>query len=166
MAVKSIFAILFFLSGLTAQARRLKQGFDKSAFYNVMASGDTVDINNELILVMAALIPEKEAYKGALLMKKAGLLTKPAAKLKSFKAGCIKLETAIKKDSTNGEYHFLRLSIQEHAPKVVRYFKDLEHDRHIIQRTFKELLPEVQKAIKDYTKNSRILHPEDIDPKN
>jgi hypothetical protein len=44
-----------------------------------------------------------------MLMKKSGLLSKPKKKLKVFKAGREKLETAIRRDdSVNVEYHFLR----------------------------------------------------------
>jgi hypothetical protein len=162
----TIFTIFFILSCVVVQGRQPLQGFDKSSFYAVMASGNVDDINNELIIVMAVSIPEKKAYKGALLMKKAGLLTKATDKLKFFKAGYILLESALKKDSTNGEYHFLRLAIQEHAPRIVKYFKDMRKDTAYIHNTFKDLSPEVQKAIIDYSKNSKILHPEDFNLKN
>src|SRR5258706_14096686 len=130
MRLMTIFSTFLILSGMSMQGSQLQQGFDKTSFYTVMASGNIADINDELTIIATISIPEKEAYKGALLMKKAGLITKAADKLKSFKAGCILLESALKKDSTNGEYHFLRLSIQEHAPRTVKYFKDLEKDSH------------------------------------
>ena len=157
-----IFVSFLALSGIAAQGGQIPQTFDKSSFYSVMASENVKDVNNELRIVAATSIPEKEAYEGSLLMKKAGLLTKPADKLKFFRSGGIKLESALIKDSTNGEYHFLRLTIQEHAPRVVKYFKDLEKDRHYIQVTFKDLSPAVQKAILDYCKHSKTLHAEDL----
>src|ERR1039458_2976118 len=110
MWVKIIFAFFFTLSGMVVNGRQLQQGFDKTSFYNVMASGKVADINNELAIVAAVSIPEKEAYEGTLLMRKAGLLRKAADKLKSFRSGCMKLESALMKDSTNGEYHFLTLN--------------------------------------------------------
>jgi len=166
MRLITIFAFFFILSGMSVQGRQKLQTFDKSFFYNVMASGSLEDINAELQIVTAASIPEKEAYKGALLMKKAGLLTKAADKLKIFKAGCIQLESALKKDSTNGEYHFLRLTVQEHAPRTVKYFKDLKKDSLYIQNTFKDLSPVIQKVIIDYSKNSKILRPENFQLKS
>ena len=166
MRLITIFAFFFILPGMTVQGRQILQTFDKSSFYKVMASGSLENINGELIIVATASIPEKEAYEGALLMKKAGLLNKPADKLKFFRSGCIKLESALIKDSTHSEYHFLRLTIQEHAPRKVKYFKDLEKDSHYIQITFKDLSPVIQKAISDYSKNSKILRPEDFQKKN
>jgi hypothetical protein len=144
----------------------LLQNFDRSAFYTVMASANTDGINKELTLLDASSIREKDAYEGALLMKKAGLAAIPAEKLKFFKSGRIKLESSLIKDSTNGEYHFLRLTIQEHAPRIVKYAADLEKDRQFVYLTFKNLSPVVQYAIIDYSKHSRILRLEDLTPKN
>ena len=166
MRLITIFAFFFILSCKAVQGRQIVQTFDKSSFYNVMASGSLEDINAELTIVAAASIPEKKAYEGALLMKKAGLLKKAADKLKFFKAGYFQLESALKKDSTNGEYHFLRLTIQEHAPRTVKYFKDLEKDSLYIQNTFKDLSPVIQKVIIDYSKNSKILRPENFQLKS
>jgi len=140
----------------------LKQDFDKPDFYAVLASGKLEDINKELILLNTASIPEKEAYEGTLLMRKSGLLKIPAEKLRFFKKGRIKLESALLKDSSNCEYHFLRLTIQEHAPKVVKYNSELENDKQYILKYFKDLSPVVQKVIINYSKNSKILNPEDF----
>jgi hypothetical protein len=142
------------------------QDFDRQAFYSVMASGDLARLNGELLIVRSATLPEKEAYEGALLMRKAGLVARPAEKLKFFKTGRIKLESALLKDSTNGEYHFLRLTIQEHAPGVVKYSRDLEKDSRSIHANFKRLSPAVRQAIIEYSKHSKTLNPEDFDPKN
>lgn len=143
-----------------------QQDFDRSAFYTALASANADGINRELTLLGAASIREKEAYEGALLMKKAGLVAIPAEKLKFFKAGRFKLESSLKKDSTNGEYHFLRLTIQEHAPRIVKYAADLEKDSQYIQLTYKSLSPVVQHAIIDYCKQSKILHAEDLTTKH
>lgn len=162
MRLITIFAFFLILSDMAVQGRQKLKTFDRSAFYKVMASGSLATIDAELTIVAAADISEKEAYKGALFMKKAGLLKKAADKLKIFKAGYILLESALKKDSTNGEYHFLRLTIQEHVPRTVKYYKDLERDRLYVQNTFKDLSPVIQKAIIDYSKNSKVLRPDDF----
>jgi hypothetical protein len=162
MKLSILFALFFSLSGVMVQGENLLQSFDRSAFYAVMASGKMEEVNEELILLNSASISEKEAYVGALMMRKGGLVKIPAEKLKFFKAGRIKLETALLKDNSNGEYHFLRLTIQEHAPKIVRYRTELETDRQYIKKSFKNLSPVVQQAIIDYSKNSQILHPQDF----
>jgi hypothetical protein len=154
-----IFSLLFCF---VLKGRNLLQEFDKSAFYTVMESGKIEAINKELSLLNSEVISEKEAYEGALLMRKAGIVAVPAEKLKLFKAGRIKLETSLLKDSSNGEFHFLRLTIQEHAPKVVKYHSELEIDKEYIQKSFKTLPIVVQQAIIRYSKNSRTLHQQDF----
>lgn len=162
MKLKLLFAFFILISGMAAEGKFWSQIFDKAEYYKVMATGKTDDVNNELELVKASSATEKEAYEGALLMRKAGLVAIPAEKLKHFKSGRIKLETAISKDNENVEYRFLRLIIQEHAPKITKYSSDIEQDSKMIKSSYKNLLPVLQQAITDYSKKSKILHPEDF----
>lgn len=162
MKLKILFAVYFIISGAMVLGKNLEQDFDRSAFYEAMASGNIKNVNEELIILQSASIIEKEAYEGALMMRKSGLLKIPAEKLKYFKKGRIKLEMALLKDSGNGEYHFLRLTIQEHAPKIVKYRTELENDKQYILKSFKNLSPVVQQAIIDYSKSSKILNPKDF----
>jgi hypothetical protein len=78
-------------------------------------------------------------------------------RLDDFKAGGKQLEYAIKTDSTNVEFRFLRLCIQENAPRFLGYHSDLDRDNLYIRLHFKQLTPVVQDAIKDYCKQSHIL---------
>jgi len=162
MKFKGIFWLFYLFSFIAGQATPVWQDFDKPAFYNVLAYGNVDKVTAELTLIEASSIREKEAYAGVLLMKKAGLVSKPAEKLRLFKTGRIRLETALARDSTNGEYHFLRLIIQEHAPKIVKYSADLEKDSKIIHHTFKSLTPAAKQAIIDYSQHSKVLRPEDF----
>lgn len=150
----------FLLAG-TARASGL-QTFDKDLFYSVMSSASLEKIEEELEIVRNSSIAEKNAYEGALLMRKAGLLKKADDKLKAFKAGRIKFETAMQADGSNPEFRFLRLTIQEHAPRVVKYFKEQDADKLAVVQGFKNLEAPVQKAIREYSKNSKILRPEDL----
>lgn len=157
-----IFSLFFILFGAMAQGENIPQKFDRSAFYAAIRSGKIDEINNELSALNSSTGNEKEAFEGTLLMRKAGLVKIPGEKLKLFRAGRVKLETAIAKDGNNAEYRFLRLIIQEHAPKIVRYNKQLETDKLYIQKSFKNLSPVVQQAIMDYSKDSKILHAQDL----
>lgn len=131
--------------------------FDKAAYYKVFADGLVEDINMESDLISKNSFKEKQAYQAALLMKKAGLVSKPMEKLKLFKSGRIKLEESIAADSLNTEYRFLRLLIQEHAPKIVKYRNKLLEDSKHIESNFKTLSPLLQQTIKEYSKKSTIL---------
>jgi hypothetical protein len=155
--MKIFINLLLLLLILTVKGSSQKTGFDKSAFYNAMATNDQDQINAQLSILKNALISEKEAYEGALLMKKAGLVSKAKEKLSFFKAGRIKLEASIKKDNGNAEFNFLRLIIQEHAPKAVEYRNNIENDVSVIRSSFKTLPQVVQQAISDYSKKSKVL---------
>lgn len=162
MRYKLVFVGVLLSAGI-AGAQAQTQKFDKALFYEIMKSGSLEAVGNEIELVKTA-APEKErdGYEGALLMKKAGLLKKPKERLDLFKPGRIKLETAISADNDNTEFHFLRLAIEEHAPKIVKYHKDIENDKAMIVRNFKSLSPAVRHAILDYCDNSKVLHKEDF----
>jgi hypothetical protein len=162
MKLKIIFALLFMLPFAMVKSENLQQKFDKQVFYATMDSGKLAEVNTELDNIAALTFKEKEGYEGALLMRKADLVAIPAEKLKFFKAGRIKLETALQSDNDNAEFHFLRFAIQEHAPKIVKYHTQLEEDRQFILKAYKNMQPVVQHAIVDYTKKSKLLHEQDL----
>jgi hypothetical protein len=139
-----------------------QQKFDLSVFYKVMASGDTNTINNERNVLAGSSLNNKEGYDGALLMKKSGMIARPKEKLRIFKVGRNKMETALRADSLNVEFRFLRLVIEEHAPKIVKYSSHIEKDKSFIKDNFKTLSPVVQHAVLDYCKISKVLHTEDF----
>lgn len=163
MKKKIILILLFALIISVVKSENPVQNFDKAAFYAILKSGKIDDINDELSFLKTSTVTEKDGYEGALLMRKGGLLAIPAEKLKSFKKGRILLETAIMNDDVNGEYHFLRLIIQEHAPKIVKYSASIETDKEHIIKSYKNLSPAAQQAIVNYSKNSKIIHPSDFE---
>ena len=162
MKRRVFFTLLVILSGSAAPAGVPFQTFDKSGFYAVMASGKLGDIDAELSVLATSPVKEKDAYEGALMMRKAGLLSRPKEKLTTFKTGAVRLETSLAKDSGNAEYHFLRLMIQEHAPRIVHYDKDRERDSQQIIRSFPTLSPGLQKAILNYCPHSKLLHEREL----
>lgn len=137
-------------------------GFDKSEFYTVFARGDLGRINQELETIAPTTFPGKDAYVGALLMRRAQFRSFAGDKLNDFKAGARKLETTIQADSTNAEFRFLRLCIQEHAPRIVGYRSDLDRDNLYIHLHFKELDTVVQNAVVAYSQHSQVLKPQNF----
>src|SRR3569832_1270305 len=156
------FASVLLLLIASVKVNAHPQKFEKAEFYEVMKSGTLETITNELEAVKAAPEKEREGYEGALLMKKAGLLKKAKDRLAAFKQGRIKLETALLADPENTEFHFLRLAIEEHAPRIVKYHSDIEKDKIIVIGNFKSQSPAVRHAILDYCENSKVLHKEDF----
>ena len=159
--------LLFLTLFTTLNFQNLKVGFfrhdfDKTTYYHVLKKGSIKEINNQISVIDSSSLNNKDAFKGALLMKKAGLAGVPKQKLDYFKSGRIKLETALKEDSSNVEYHFLRLIIQEHAPKAVKYNNQLQEDADFIKKNFKGLPAEVQKIVINYSQTSKYLEPGDF----
>jgi hypothetical protein len=135
---------------------------DRNDFYAAMASDKIELIKAQEDAVNSSSIPEKEAFQGALLMKKAGLVGKAGEKLSLFKSGHKLLDKAIKNDGDNAELRFLRLMIQENAPKIVNYRGDITSDSEVIKQKFPQLQPEVQKAVIEYSKKAKALKPSDF----
>jgi hypothetical protein len=162
MRLKLVFVLILFIAGGVVKAAVLPQKFDKATFYAVMKSGDLDGVTSQLEAIKEAPEKERDGYEGALLMKKAGLLRKPKDRLSFFKQGRIKLETALMADNENTEFHFLRLAIEEHAPKIVKYHSDIEKDKVVVVKNFKNQSPAVKHAILDYCENSKVLHKEEF----
>lgn len=157
MRLRIVFGLLFLITGMIAHGKRSIQGFDKSTFYSALSSNKIDVINSQFTLLKGVSMIEKEAYEGALLMRKSGLVKTAKEKLDLFKSGRIKLEKAISKNKDNIEFRFLRVIIQEHAPKIVKYKKELEADAMLIRANFKDLSAFLQQVINDYSKNSTVL---------
>lgn len=150
------FIILFLLSGSQALFSQETKA-DKSGFYKAVSSDNLTLIENELTSINKSSFSEKEAYRGTLLMKKSGLVSKAGDKLAFFKEGRNMLENAIKNDVTNAEFRFLRLIIQENAPSFLGYKDNLNEDSNFINQNLASLSAEIRAAISDYVKNSKVL---------
>ncbi len=99
----------------------------------------------------------KNAFLGAMTMKRAGIGGNPFSRLMLFKKGHELLEAAIQQEPDNSEFRFLRLMIQENAPEMLGYNVDEEQDSEFIRKSYKSLPVDLQKTIADYNKTSKIL---------
>ena len=135
---------------------------NRTALYNALASNNISTIQKQLDIIGKSLQAEKEAFEGVLMMKKAGLIKGASHKLKAFKEGREKLENMLDKYANNAEYRFLRLMIQEKAPKILGYDKQVEEDHKYVIEHFKSLPEAAQKAILNYSKSSKVLSPADF----
>jgi hypothetical protein len=139
------------------------KALDRSAFYEALSGNSEQSIDNELKQRdRDKSSPLNNAFKGALLMKKAGFLKGAGSKVKMFKSGAVLLEEEIKKDPKNIEYRFIRLTIQENAPKILKYNKNLNEDKKLIIENYGKLAPDLKKVIKSYTSGSAILKMDEL----
>lgn len=162
MNITTVLILFFVIPAYALSAQDNSTNIDRSAYYAVFASKDMEAIEAQLSLLEDMTFKEKEAFEGALLMKKAEMAPGPAKKLSLFKAGHEKLEKAISEDSANTEYRFLRLIIQENAPKILGYNNETEEDSTHILEHIKDLSATIQAAILDYSGRSEILNQKDL----
>jgi len=149
-----IFIVLF--SAFTKEVGR-------SEFYKAFSSKTERELDDMIVVL------EKEtssslnlAYLGALYMKKAGFVKGVNSKVKTFKRGAQMLEVEISKKPSNAEYRFLRLAVQEHAPKILKYNKNLTEDKKLVAEAFKTFDPELKKIVKDYAASSAVIKMDDL----
>lgn len=131
---------------------------NKDAAYQVLASDD----QEALEALIEGLEKEntndfERAFLATALMKKADLLKKPKDKLQTFKKGALMLEELIALNPDNIEFRFLRLMIQENAPKITKYNTNIEEDLQAISSQFSDLEKVLQKHILAYAEQSEIL---------
>ncbi len=157
MKFKLLFALVFYVPVLFISLKTSGQSFSKPAYYSAMASESAEEINSQLATIKSTPIAGKDAYEGALMMKKASFLKTAKEKLNAFKSGRNKLENAIAKDKDNLEYRFLRLIIQENAPKALKYKNEITEDSQLLKTHYKSLPAYLQQAIVDYSKTSKVL---------
>jgi hypothetical protein len=134
------------------------KSIDKKHFYNALSSG-----SESLIDAMLKELEQEQtssfisAYQGAMLMKKAGFVKGVKGKVDTFKKGAALLEKEIQKHSNNPEYRFLRLTVQEHAPGILKYNKDIEEDKKLILSNFSTLDATLKEVITHYAQDSKVI---------
>ena len=154
MKISIIFFLIFSLVKLQENDLPHSQPFDKHVFYKTLSSGNLIQLDEQLILIKTVSLPYREAYEGTLLMKKAGLMDNKITKLSIFKTGKLKLDSIILTNNENCEFRLLRLMIQENAPLILGYNKQINEDCILIQKKFKSSESILQNIILDYSKKS------------
>jgi len=153
--MKTIFAILFISTFWISTL--------SSIVYNALKSDSLEKVDNALSSLNAENTNAiNNAYSGALMMKKAEFLKVPAKKVNIFKKGHKLLEVEIAADPQNIEYRFLRLAVQENAPKILKYNKNIDEDKAMIIANYNNLNSELKAYINDFAKQSNILKPSDL----
>lgn len=153
----------FLLLSIGIQYKSMGEKVNRGEFYEVYSAPTSAGIDRYIQkLNENETSSEIKALKGALLMRKAGLLSNAGEKLRTFKEGRLLLEEVIKNEPSNPEYRFLRLTIQERCPKILGYKSNIEQDKTILLHKFEELNPAVRTAILNYSKNSTVIKPNDF----
>ncbi len=108
-----------------------------------------VQLHGDLVTVSRTSDPVLLAYKGAATTLMAKHATTIKEKKKYFKEGKDNLEYALAKDPNNIEIRFIRLSVQENAPKITGYRKNRNEDKAFL---LEHLTKVKDRALKRYLK--------------
>ena len=133
--------------------------FSKSDFFSVLSNGSQSEIENfEKKITTQKTDNVQQAYLGTIKMKLSEFGKTPAEKLKTFKSGKAMLENSISSEQSNPEFRFLRLIIQENAPKMLKYNTDISSDAAFIKENIGKLPSDVKKAVSNYASKSENLN--------
>lgn len=131
---------------------------NKKAIYSDLSSESETTISNQIkSLKKLSSTSEVRAFTGVFIMKSAQFEFAPWSKWNTFSKGKMMLEKEIHSNSSNVEFRFLRLMIQENVPSVVMYSSDIEADAKIVKKSYKTLDKETQEFILKYSKKSEAL---------
>lgn len=98
------------------------------------------------------------AYKGAV----STLMAKHAKKIRDkrafFKEGANLIDYAIEQEPDNIELRYIRLSVQENAPKIVGYDQNIPEDKQVLITNFKNVnSSELKALIRNYVSQSLLF---------
>ncbi len=98
------------------------------------------------------------AYKGAVSTLMAKFAGSTKEKKNFFKEGASLIEFAVEEDPENIEIRYIRLGVQENAPKVTKYRKNISEDKQFILDHYKEILSsKVKEYIKGFVMQSKLF---------
>lgn len=160
----SIYILVLFSVCITSeslQAQPMRNPIVPAEFYGALATDDTTKLFKMLDDLNYAATNQELAYKGTLLMKKASTIRSPKG-LNVFNKGKKMLNDVILREKENAEFRFLRLVIQENCPKQLNYHANINADAVLVKKKYKDLGPQVQGAVLDYSRNSKVLKPSDF----
>ncbi len=136
---------------------------NSSTFYKAFGSDSLTTIDQAL----QQLEQQKQssttyAYTGGLKMKKSGYLQGATKKINVFKEGRQLLEQSIVRYPNNVEFRFIRLTIQENAPKILKYNKDIVEDKKAIIEGYKKMDSKTRAYVMDYARGSTLLNASEL----
>ena len=123
---------------------------DAAELFKTMEAVSDESGNHTMLAYKAAAYTLKAKYEKGLLNKK-NLFTK----------GAKMLEGVIKKDPSNYEARLLRLSIQENAPKITGYNKDIEEDKKFILTNYSNQKQDLKEFAKGFVNQSALFSASD-----
>lgn len=158
MRILFFFISIYCLNTVTPDLKIIRLAYKEAAMdqTKVQAFSDqlaTVTKSDDVALI---------AYKGASIT----LVARQAETIKEKKEGFIEgvglIEFAIEKEPNAIEPRFVRLGIQENAPKILKYKNDIPEDKELILKQYKYISSkDLKNHVKDYILQSKLFTTEE-----
>lgn len=149
-----LFASLFFLLLFSTNIKEVRKMYPLA----MEDSGITDELYKDLSNVSEADNIILYGYKGAILTLKAKHAKSIKEKKNFFKEGVGIIESALASNPDNIELRFIRLSVQENAPKIIKYNTKIEEDKNFILKNLDKLdNNSVKTLIRDYIRTSKLF---------
>ncbi len=132
-------------------------GINRDAFFSAMAGNSVPVMEQQLKALKSISTQEGEAFEGAMQMRRSATIAVPAKRLSLFRQGHKKLETAIGQSPENVEYRFLRLLVQENAPRSLGYNKNIHEDSRFIKDHYRSMPAVTRQHVAVYSKKPGAL---------
>lgn len=143
---KTFLLIIFLLVGFFGSSQDLSHL--RSQYPLAQENGElTSQLNDKLAQISSGADPVMMAYKGAVKTLMADFAKKIRDKKDYFKEGVELIETALKTDPNNIEIRYLRLTVQEHAPKFLKYHDNISEDKEMILKNYSSISSKELKAV-------------------
>lgn len=95
------------------------------------------------------------AYKGASIVVMSKYKKEISDRSKNFKEGAKMVEFAVASEPDNIEIRLIRLSIQEKAPKILKYNGNIKEDKNFLLEHYKESSSTLKPYIKSFILQSK-----------
>lgn len=153
----------FLVISILALSFTFSASIDKLSFYKAFESNSEATMQSKIeTLEKSSQSDQKDAYLGALTMKKSQFEKTPKEKAELFKVGKTLLESAIDSAPKKAEYRFLRLAIQENTPKILKYNTNIEEDVKMIYDSYSSFDGTVKRVVKKYAESSKNLNSQSL----
>lgn len=116
---------------------------DAAELYKMLEGVSDTSADNVMVAYKAAALTLRAKHEKGLFNKK-----------KLFTEGAKLLEAVIKRDPDNYEVRFIRLNIQENAPKITGYNKKKDEDKAFLIKNYKSQKADLKEFTKEFVKNS------------
>ena len=145
------FVATFILSFQSADLETIRKEYTTAH-----SSKQNIENFNKLVSKTSSSIPAIAGYKAAGEVMKAKF-SKGKERRNYIYDGVKALEIAILKNPNDVELRLIRLSVQEHLPKFIKYNKNIAEDKALILKNYSIQSPGLKNYIKNFAAQSKTI---------